>query len=343
MHEIANRIKETTFGQICQVPGEMIPTATDPPREALVDNVDFIVAYALHLLSVVAAKYAVRTTLEQYKQRSIEWYSVKQTAIPHIINGYYTASSFMHVVTGEFRNPSYLQQNRFSPLMTTVSNSCVGVTDGTYQHRCAQDTINPRNNHSMNLETIRKILCGRPPKETVWQGVYRTINNGEFESMESKVYGKLIMGVLANDLKYWLPNYNQTKHIVLPSPTPYSANELVAVPIERDQILHVNEDRRRRHAMGRLPPNSPVNPGKKQKYTNKTSKKSSDATIFLIATTRSIHTTLQPANIKSFMTPLRNATEQTAEVINIPTTDTAKLQNATNVDELESDHEPIEH
>jgi hypothetical protein len=86
----------------------------------------------------------------------------------------------------------------------------------------------------MSLETIRKILCGRPPIETVWPGVHKTITTGEFATMSSKLYGGRDMGVLANDLKYWLPKYNQTKHIMLPSTNPYSENELVVVSSERE-------------------------------------------------------------------------------------------------------------
>jgi hypothetical protein len=46
------------------------------------------------------------------------------------------------------------------------------------------------------------------------------------------------------------------------------------------------------------------------------------------------------------MTPVRNANEQAVEAIDIPTTETAKLRDerdATNVDELETEPEPISH
>jgi hypothetical protein len=36
MEHIARRIRDTTFGQICAVPGANVSTATEPPREALV-------------------------------------------------------------------------------------------------------------------------------------------------------------------------------------------------------------------------------------------------------------------------------------------------------------------
>jgi hypothetical protein len=58
--EIASRIKKTTFEQICRVPGQPVPTATDTPREALTIDIDFIVAYFLHLLSVVDRKLLAR-------------------------------------------------------------------------------------------------------------------------------------------------------------------------------------------------------------------------------------------------------------------------------------------
>jgi hypothetical protein len=240
IREIANRIKETTFGQICQVPGEPVTTATDPPREALISDIDFIVAYALHLLSVVAANNSETNILSYYRQPNpIKWFLDSRDAMPHIINGYYTASSFMHVITIEFKAPSYEQQNKFSALVTTISNCCVGVTDVTYQHRSAK----PGRYHSMDVEKIRKILCGRPPLETVWPEVYTTITQGKFVLMNSKTQGGCIMGVFSNSLKYWLPNYNHTKHILLSSADPYLAEELVVVPSERDQIITAKENR----------------------------------------------------------------------------------------------------
>jgi hypothetical protein len=111
--------------------------------------------------------------------------------------------------------------------------------------------------------------------------------------------------------------------------------------VKGDQILNADEDRRRRHAMGLLTQSKSNNRGRNQKH--KSPKKPSDTIISPTATTRSIRATLQMANIKTFMTPVRNATEQTAEVINIPTTDTAKLRDADNVDEAEPEHEPIQH
>jgi hypothetical protein len=107
-----------------------------------------------------------------------------------------------------------------------------------------------------------------------------------------------------------------------------------------DQIVHANKDRRRRHALGRLPPpkiKSHVRPtvaGKKQKQSDtKTSKKLSDATLSPTATTHSARSTNLQPGIKAFMTPLRNAAEPTAQVVDIPTTDTTKQRNATNLDE----------
>jgi hypothetical protein len=61
----------------------------------------------------------------------------------------------------------------------------------------------------------------------------------------------------------------------------------------------------------------------------------SDATVSPTATTQSIRATLQPGNIKPFMT-LFNSAEPTAEVINITT---AKQRNATNVDKSDSEEE----
>jgi hypothetical protein len=169
--EIASRIKETTFGQICCVPGEATPTVTEPPREALVSDIDLVVSYALHLRNVVAASSAEETSLWHYKQSPNKWFSVKRNVLPHIINGYYTASILIHSITGDFKPLSYEQQNKFSALMTTISNFCIGVTDATYQNHCAH----PGEEHSMTEETIRKLMCGRPPIEWVWQEVYDTI------------------------------------------------------------------------------------------------------------------------------------------------------------------------
>jgi hypothetical protein len=64
MREIANRIRATTFGQICAVPGANVKTKTEPPREALVYPEDYIIAYALHLLNVIAFSMSHETTLE---------------------------------------------------------------------------------------------------------------------------------------------------------------------------------------------------------------------------------------------------------------------------------------
>jgi hypothetical protein len=108
------------------------------------------------------------------------------------------------------------------------------------------------------------------------------------------------------------------------------------VPSERDQIINADENRLRRHAMERTAPSQASNRSLKQKH--KSPKKTLDMTNSQKATTRSIRATLQMANIKTFMTPVQNAAEQTAEVINIPTTDNAKLRDsrdATNLDDSE--------
>jgi hypothetical protein len=118
----------------------------------------------------------------------------------------------------------------------------------------------------MSVETIRKILCGRPPIETVWPEVYGTITQVKFQSMNSKMRGGCVMGVLSNSLKYWLPNYNHTRHILLSSTSPYSAEELIVVPSERDQIINVNEDRRRLHAMERSAPSHTSQRSSKTKH-----------------------------------------------------------------------------
>jgi hypothetical protein len=165
---------------------------------------------------------------------------MKRNALPHIINGYYTASSLMHAITRDFKRPSYKQQNKFSALMTTIANCCVGVTDATYYNRCAE----PRQEHSMTEETIRKMMCGKPPIETVWPEVYYAIQEGRFFPMSSRAQEARVYGQLFGPLMYWLPNNNQTKHILLSSTEPYPVDNFVVVPSERDQIATANAARR---------------------------------------------------------------------------------------------------
>jgi hypothetical protein len=329
MGEIARRIKETTFGQICQVPGEDVATITDPPREALTSDTDFIVAYALHLLSVVATNASERTTLQHYKQPPTPWYAVKQNALPHIINGYYTASSLMHSVTGKFKTPSYDQQDKFSALITTISNCCVGVTDATYQHRCAE----PGQYHSMSLDTIRKIMCGRPSAESVWSEVYETIRYGKFTSMNSRAQGGKVYGQLSSALKYWLPNYNQTKLILLSSSRPYSDEQLVVVPSEKEQIAVARATRRRQAPIRQLPNVvRQIVPSHTSQQSSTTSYRSPTNTTSPTGTSRPTKTTTYTTEgPRLFATPMKSPDR--IEVINIATTDTMK---PTNVDESTS-------
>jgi hypothetical protein len=338
MNEIARRIKETTFGQICQVPGEEVATITDPPREALSSDTDFIVAYALHLLSVVAANASERTTLQHYKQSPTPWYAVKQKALPHIINGYYTASSLMHSVTGKFKTPSYDQQDKFSALITTISNCCVGVTDATYQHRCAE----PGYPHSMSIDTIRKIMCGRPSAEPVWAEVYEIIRYGKFSAMNSRAQGGKVYGQLSSKLKYWLPNYNQTKSILLSSSRPYSEEQLIAVPSEKEQIAVARATKRRQLPPRRLPMVV------RQTAPSHTSQQSSTTSYRTLTTSPT--GTSRPAKTTTYSTdgPRLFATTtknvDRIEVINIATTDTMKPTNvdeSTSIDETRADNIPV--
>jgi hypothetical protein len=64
MKHIADRIRATTFGQIFAVPGANVKTPTEPPREALSYDQDYLIAYALHPLNVVAFSMAYKTTLQ---------------------------------------------------------------------------------------------------------------------------------------------------------------------------------------------------------------------------------------------------------------------------------------
>jgi hypothetical protein len=105
MNKIAGRIRETTFGKIYAVPGANVKTPTKPPPEALSYDQDYLIAYSLHLLNVVAFSMAYETTV-QYRattgnRRNCRWFAVQPHSLPHVINGYYTASSMMHAVTRE--------------------------------------------------------------------------------------------------------------------------------------------------------------------------------------------------------------------------------------------------
>jgi hypothetical protein len=212
---IADRICATTFGQICAVPEENVPTTTEPPREALSYDQEYLIAYALHLLNVVAFSMAHETTL-QYKattgiRKTYEWYAVRPQSLPHVINGYYTASSMMHAVTGGHISNGLTQQNKLVALLTTLTNCSVRVTDGTFLHRCT---------HSMTIDTITKMFCGRAPTDTVWPGVHKIIDYGIFAKLGSNPKGKVPKGVLLLRFKYWLSNYHHTQHIIFPRVTP---------------------------------------------------------------------------------------------------------------------------
>jgi hypothetical protein len=162
MGHIARRIRDTTFGQICAVPGANVSTATEPPREALVYDQEYMIAYALHLLNVAAYSMAHRTNL-QYNattdiRRVCDWFAVRSQSLPHVINGYYTACSMMHAATGAGSTNDTVQQNKLVALLTTLTNCSIGVTDGTFLQRCA---------HSMTLDTVRKMFFGRDPTDSV--------------------------------------------------------------------------------------------------------------------------------------------------------------------------------
>jgi hypothetical protein len=143
------------------------------------------------------------------------------------------------------------------------------------------------------------------------------------------------MGVLSNSLKYWLLNYNQTRHILLSSKAPFSSEDLIVVPSERDKIITASKDRRH-HAMGRSTPSHTSQRSSKTKH--KSPKKILNLSTSPTATTKSIRTTLQIENIRTYMTPVRN--ERAIELIDIPTTETSKLRDerdATNIDDSETE------
>jgi hypothetical protein len=64
--EIAERIKQTTFGQICSIAGQNIAIETETAKERLTYDSDYISAYALHLLNVVVHPMAHSTNLDYY-------------------------------------------------------------------------------------------------------------------------------------------------------------------------------------------------------------------------------------------------------------------------------------
>jgi hypothetical protein len=189
----------------------------------------------------------------------------------------------------------------------------------------------------MSLDTIRKIMCGRPSAESVWPEVYDTIRYGKFAPMSSRAQGRRVYGQLSSALKYWLPNYNQTKLILLSSSRPYSDEQLVAVPSEREQIA-VARAARRRQAPVRQPLNlvrriAPSHTSQQSSTTsNRSLTKTTSPTGTLRPTKTTTYTTVGP---KLFVTPTKNTDR--IEVINITTTDTMK---PTNVDESTSIDEP---
>jgi hypothetical protein len=122
----------------------------------------YVIAYVLHFLNVVAHSMAYTTTLDHYavpgSKRHLPWYAVKASALPHVINGYYTASSLMHAITGRHVTNASPQQNKFVALLTTITHSIVGLTDGTFLSRCSQDPNLVNHLHEMSIDTVRKIL-----------------------------------------------------------------------------------------------------------------------------------------------------------------------------------------
>jgi hypothetical protein len=211
---------------------------------------------------------AYKTTLDHYgltgSKRHSPWYAVKATALPHVINGYYTVSSLMHAITGRHFSDVAPQQNKFVALLTTITHCSVCATDGTFLDQCSQDPNRVSHTHAMDVDKFRKILCGRPPIETIWPGVHEIIAQGSFARMTSKVKNR-DMGVLPLNLKNWLPNYNHTRHIMLPSPTLYTADELIVVPSENAQIQAYE-------ASGRLSPISIAESPAKPRSTKNTKK-----------------------------------------------------------------------
>jgi hypothetical protein len=169
---------------------------------------------------------------------------------------------------------------------------------------------------------ITKMFCGRAPTETVWPGVHNIITKGEFEKMTSKrVKTKTPMGVLPLKLKYWLSNYNHTQHIIFPSHQPYRSEDLVAIPSETAQI-------RAYQASGRMSPidleESPAKSRVTKATENDTSKKKSDATNAYPPSPATTTLGSRQSDIKTFMTPSKQASTRVNEIIDISTNESTK-------------------
>jgi hypothetical protein len=166
------------------------------------------------------------------------------------------------------------------------------------------------------------MFCGRAPTETVWPGVHNIITKGEFEKMTSKrVKTKTPMGALPLKLKYWLSNYDHTQHILFPSDKPYRPEYLVVVPSETAQI-------RAYEASGLLSPFDIDDSPAKSRSTNSTVRAASidksDATNAYPPSPATITIGSGQSDIKTYMTPSKQATTRVNKIVDILTNETTK-------------------
>jgi hypothetical protein len=318
---IARRIRGTTFGQICAVPGANVATTTGPPREALKYDHEYVIAYALHLLNTCAFTMAHQTSLNYHAttgvRKNVDWFAVKSSELPHVVNGYYTASSLMHAAIGRVNINTTVQQDKLMALLTTLTNCGIGVTDGTFLHRCA---------YSMDIETVTKMFCGRAPTEEAWGMASAIIQEGKFGKQSQKnLKGKPPKGVLPILIKYWLPHYDHTQHLVFPSDTPYTEEQLVAVPSESEQIRRYREERARRLRTKKASPSQSRFTLREVAVRNEQDASVSYAPSIGTTTWATRQSEIRQADIKTFMTPTKIATTQPAEIIEINTSDSVPV------------------
>jgi hypothetical protein len=321
LEQIARRIRGTTFGQICAVPGAQVATTTGPPREALRYDHEYVIAYALHLLNTCAFTMAHQTSLRYDAttgvKKNVDWFAVKSSELPHVINGYYTASSLMHAAIGRVNLNTTVQQDKLMALLTTLTNCGIGVTDGTFLHRCA---------HTMDLEMVTRMFCGRAPTDEAWGMASEIIKKGKFGKQSQKnLKGKPPKGVLPINIRYWLPHYDHTQHLVFPSDTPYTEEQLVVVASESEQIRAYREKRESQRLAKKASPSQ-----SRLTLREAASRHEQDASV---SYAQSIGTTtwatrqseIRQSDIKSFMTPTKTAPTQPTEIIEINTSDSVPI------------------
>jgi hypothetical protein len=155
--------------------------------------------------------------------------------------------------------------------------------------------------------------------DTVWPGVHQIINYGIFAKLGSKnPKGKVPKGVLPLRLKYWLPNYDHTQHIIFPAVNSYTPEELVVVPSETAQIQRYQASRRMAPPTSNESPAYSIVARREEDVASRSEQDASDTYPPSLTTTTLV---TKQSDIKTFLTPTKPPAKPPKEIIEINTND----------------------